>query len=164
MDPKKGKSNMIWVLVLIVAIVIIVALMFRAKNNKTEQVDTNNSNNVAQVDVEGTEDVSIVTTPVAVSVPAASLSYQKALVTYKDYRMQITENCQITPNNVTYKNGTSIMIDNRSSTTKNIKIDGAVSIKGYGFKIIKLSSSTLPKTILVDCGASQNVATILIQK
>ena len=113
-------------------------------------------------DVDSTEDTS--TGSVNTGAPAASLSYQQALVTYKDKRLQITNTCQVSPNNVTYKNGTSIMLDNRSAVTRTIKLGSTYSIKAYGFKIVKLNSATVPATWLMDCDSSQNVATILIQK
>ena len=92
------------------------------------------------------------------------LSYAEALAKYKDARIQLDDRCQASPNNVTYKNNTSIMIDNRSPMTRSVKVGSTYTIKGYGFKIVKLSSSQLPIQWLVDCDKSQNVATILIQK
>lgn len=104
-------------------------------------------------------------------VPIASqpvtMSYQKALETYKDnLRLQLSgaDFCQVSPNNVMYKNGTSIMIDNRSPQTHTVKVGVTYTIEGYGFKIIKLSSSVLPTTLVMDCDKQQNVAKILLQK
>ena len=92
------------------------------------------------------------------------LSYEEALLKYKDNRIQLDKGCQAIPNTITYKNGTSIMIDNRTSADRIVKVGSSYPIKGYDFKIIKLSSETLPMTWLVDCDNSQNVASILIQK
>jgi hypothetical protein len=110
-----------------------------------------------------TEDVSngSVNAPVK-KVP--SISYADALVKYKDARIQLDDDCQAFPNSVTYKNGTSIMIDNRSGVTRTVKVGGAYTIKAYSFKIIKLDRPTLPETLLIDCDNYQNVATILVQK
>ena len=106
-------------------------------------------------------------TTVPVANQPVSLSYQNALELYKDNkRIQLSGDtfCQVSPNNVMYKNGTSIMVDNRSSQTRTIKIGTTYTIEGYGFKIIKLSSATLPVTLLMDCNNQQNVAKILLQK
>lgn len=104
-------------------------------------------------------------------VPVASqpvtMSYTNALALYKDNkRIQLSGDtfCQVTPNNVMYKNGTSIMLDNRSAKARTVKIGSTYTIEGYGFRIVKLSSATLPATLLMDCGAQQNVAKILLQK
>lgn len=161
MEPLKSKKSMIWVLVLIV--VIIVALSFIAQSNKKTGDDVNNYGELSKVDVEGTEDTTPVTTPVAVST-TASLTYQQALAKYKTNRIQFDPTCQAIPNNMTFKNGTTVMLDNRSAVARTININGPVALKAYGFRIVTLSSTTLPKTILVDCGTGQNVATILLQK
>jgi len=97
-------------------------------------------------------------------VSKSSISYADALLKYENARIQLNSDCQAIPNNMTFKNGTSIMIDNRASFAVAVRAGSVFSIKAYGFKILKLSSKTLPATWLVDCGASQNVATILIQK
>ena len=95
---------------------------------------------------------------------AASISYQNALIKYKDARIQLDQSCRASPSNVTFKNNTSIMIDNRASLARTVKVGFTFSIKPYGFKIVNLSSATLPATWYIDCNGSQNVATILIQK
>jgi len=56
------------------------------------------------------------------------------------------------------------MIDNRAPVARTVKVGSTFPIKAYGFKIVNLSSATLPATWYVDCDSSQNVATILIQK
>ena len=96
--------------------------------------------------------------------PAASISYTNALVKYKDARLQIDKACQASPDKMTFKNNSYMMIDNRAPVSRTIKIGSVYSVGAYGFKIIKLSSATLPATWYVDCDKSQNVATILIQK
>ncbi|TSC78089.1 MAG: hypothetical protein G01um101424_223 [Parcubacteria group bacterium Gr01-1014_24] len=101
---------------------------------------------------------------VNVTFPATSISYAQALVKYKDARLQLDQECRATPANVTYKNNTNIMIDNRAPISRAVKVGSVFSIKAYGFKIVKLSSLTLPATWYVDCDKSQNVAAILIQK
>ncbi len=94
------------------------------------------------------------------------ISYNDAFIKYKDARIQLDKTCQAIPSNPTFKNNTNIMIDNRSPVARTVKISSVfnLNIKAWGFKIIKLSSLTLPVAWLVDCDESQNVATILIQK
>jgi hypothetical protein len=163
MEFMKNKNSKIWAVVVIIVVIAIV-FMVRAKNHKESSIDINNYGDMSQVQVEGTEDTTETKTPVLATNPATKLTYQQASTMYKDKRIQLDKTCQAFPNNVTYKNGTSIMIDNRAGVARTLNINGPVSIKAYGFKIVKLSSATLPKTILVDCGTGQNVATILLQK
>ncbi len=92
-------------------------------------------------------------------------TYTKLVTQYKDRRIQFDAMCQAKPNNVTYKNGTSVMFDNRSGDARIITIGGVkYSFPGYGYKILTLSSPILPKTLLLSCGAAVNVGQILLQK
>ena len=96
--------------------------------------------------------------------PTALLSYAQALTQYKDARIQLDQNCRASPNNITYKDNTNIMIDNRAAVARVVKVGSVFTVSAYGFKIVRLTSATLPATWYVDCDSSQNVATILIQK
>ncbi|MCX6751302.1 MAG: hypothetical protein NT161_00840 [Candidatus Nomurabacteria bacterium] len=114
---------------------------------------TNNTNN-------NTNSANVVNKPISFS----DITYGQALIVFKDARIQLDETCKAAPNNVTYKNNTNIMIDNRASVARTVKIDANYEIAAYSFKIIKLSSATLPVTWLLDCDKSQNVATVLVQE
>ena len=98
------------------------------------------------------------------SAPAAALTYRQALEKYKDSRIQLDKDCQARPNNVTYKDGSNIMIDNRSNIARTVKVGTTFPLKAWGFKIVKIDSASGTGTWHVDCDKSQNVATILIQK
>ncbi len=100
-----------------------------------------------------------------VSSETSEISYANALVKYKDRRIQFDKTCQAFPNTITYNDNLGIMLDNRSPDTRTIKVGTVYTIKGYGFKIIKLADVSLnvDKTFLVDCDARQNVATVLVQ-
>lgn len=154
MDKKQKKNLLIGVGVVVVVIII---FLLGGKNK-----DVDSPKNVESEDV---VDKDTVPATGGVKTPApASISYAEALVKYRNNRIQLDVACQASPNNVTYKNGTSIMIDNRSANSRVVKVGSIFNIKPWDFKIVKLSSSTLPVTWLVDCDKSQNVATILIQK
>jgi hypothetical protein len=94
-----------------------------------------------------------------------SIAYADALIKYADRRIQLDKTCQAHPNTVTYKDNTGIMIDNRSPQTRTVKVGITFTIKPWGFKIVVLPNVYLTsKTLLVDCGQYQNVATILVQE
>ena len=93
-----------------------------------------------------------------------NISYAKALIKYKNARLQLEKTCQATPNHMTFKNGAYLMIDNRAGVARTIRVGSLYKIKAYGFRIVRLSVSKVPTTWLVDCDKYQNVATILIQK
>ena len=102
----------------------------------------------------------------AISPTAVPISYTDALVKYADARLQLDTNCQAlaSPANLVFKNNSLLMVDNRAPVARTVHIGSVFTIKAYGFKIIELSSATLPATFLVDCGTSQNVATISLEK
>ena len=161
MDKKNNKN--IWIVVGIIVLVLIIVYAMRASAPMT--VPTGESAVTTTTPVDETEDVSTGSVDTSAAV---TLSYQQALIKYAKARIQLDDQCQAIPNVVTYKNGTNIMLDNRAAATRNIHLGSYFTIKGYGFKIVNLSSSTLPAKLLLDCGTSQandqNVATITIQK
>ncbi|MCX6706461.1 MAG: hypothetical protein NTV24_05195, partial [Candidatus Woesebacteria bacterium] len=87
-------------MVILVIVLVLVILALWVKSNGSVPVD--NGTAVPTVDV----------TPDYIN-PNSPLTYARALTLYKDARIQLGVDCQASPNYVTYKNGTSIMIDNR---------------------------------------------------
>ena len=97
--------------------------------------------------------------------PVQPTTYGDAVQKYGDKRIQFDMYCQANPVNSTYKNGTAIMLDNRSGDARTIAVNGVhYVLGGYGWKILTLSSKVLPATWAVDCGSARNVSKILIQK
>lgn len=161
----QNKNTWVWVVLGVVVVGLIVFFIVRAnKNSYSDNPGAGGDTPVTAL--EPTEDVSqgSVNASTASGSTGNLLSYNEALAFYKDRRIQFDTNCQAIPNNITFKNNTNIMIDNRSAESRTIKIGTTYTVKGYGFKIIKLSAGTLPTTYLVDCNSQQNVATILVQK
>ena len=164
---KNNTTN--WVLGLGV-VVLVVVVFFIIKNNQVMTSDITATTTSSIVDTGTTTDTTTIASsqdanPVTGFVAAASVSYENALIKYADRRIQLDLACQAHPNNVTYKDNTGIMIDNRSPQTRTVKIGTTFTIKPWGFKIVILPDIYLKdKTLLVDCGSSQNVATILVQE
>src|SRR3989338_5135193 len=147
----------VWVVLAIVVVALIAFVAMRG-----DQAITSDSESAQ---IESTEDVSAGSATRASG--AASLSYQQALLKYADHRIQFDGTCQANPNQVTYKDNTGLMLDNRSDSARTIKMGafGTYSVKAWGFKVVTLPDTfRASKTILVDCGTSQNVATILVQE
>ncbi len=111
--------------------------------------------------------INIVKKVVGISKPSnnkASMSYEEALVVYKDKRIQLDMDCKAFPRKMTFKEGTSIMIDNRAPVSRTVTVGSTFTVAKYDFKIVNLSSATLPVTWPVNCDKNKQVATILIQK
>ena len=146
-----------------VALVVVVGFIFWSMNSSAPTTSPATvDNQVTPAPSSSTEDTS--TGSVNVGAPAASISYQNALIKYKNARLQLDTICQANPNRMAFKNNALLMIDNRSPVDRVVKVGYTFNIRAYGFKIVKLSSATLPATWLVDCDKSQNVATLVIQK
>jgi len=98
------------------------------------------------------------------SVTPLPKSYTELAKEYEGRRIQFDDRCQMIPLSPTYKNGTSVMLDNRSTSTKSVTI-GSVKydLSAYGYRVITLSSSSLPKELAVSCGSAVNVGKILLQ-
>jgi hypothetical protein len=117
---------------------------------------------IPSVTVKSTEDTG--TASVDIGAPAGALSYADALLTYKDARLALDANCRASPLKMQFKNNSLLMVDNLAPVTRTVKIGVTFPVKASGFKIVKLSSSALPVTWIVDCDKSQAVASILIGK
>ncbi len=106
-------------------------------------------------------------TPSSTPTGAMPKSYGDAVAAYANARIQFDQYCQATPKSAVFKNGATIMLDNRSGDARTVKVN-AVSyyLTGYGWRIITLAlpQNKLPATLDIDCGSAQNVGTIILQK
>lgn len=142
-----------------VVLVLVAGFVYWSMNSTPALAPDTSDNGVVPTPVEDTT-----TGSVNVGSPAASISYENALIKYKNARLQLDKTCQASPDKMTFKNGAVIMVDNRAPVSRTVKVGSVFSIQAYGFKLVKLSSATLPTTWYVDCGTSQNVSSILIEK
>lgn len=103
----------------------------------------------------------------AVSAPVTAMpeTYAEALKRYENARFQFDQYCQTKPAVASYKNGATVMLDNRSGDPRIVAVGGVqYNLAGYGWKIITLSAKTLPTTLFLDCGGAKNVAQIQMYK
>lgn len=91
-------------------------------------------------------------------------SYQDALTTYANRRMQFDQYCQAQPSSMSIARGQSVMLDNRSGDARTFAVGGVYfTLPGYGWKIFTPSVKVVPATLYVDCGSARNVGAILVQ-
>lgn len=100
--------------------------------------------------------------------PAPATSYTQLVKEYIDRRIQFSDsyygNCEATPSSPVFKNGASILLDNRTSSAKVITVGAnKYSLAAYGYQVVTLSSSNLPKELLLSCGSTVNTGKILLQ-
>ncbi|MEK7506554.1 MAG: hypothetical protein AAB566_00670 [Patescibacteria group bacterium] len=103
-------------------------------------------------------------TKVATPGPTPSQPYSQLVKEYEGRRIQFDDRCQAIPKDPTYKNGTAIMLDNRSAQVRVVTVGGVqYSLAGYGYRLLSLSSPSLPKELSISCGLVLNVGRILLQ-
>ncbi|MEI8129923.1 MAG: hypothetical protein WCG55_00250 [bacterium] len=155
-----------WVIGGAVVLVIVIIGALRLSHKAEAPVAEPSTHDLETSVLQSTEDFSRGSVHQAPAPTVPALTYTEALTKYADARLEFDAECQVRPVNQTWKNNTELMLDNRSNQNRLIHMDvlGDVTIKPWGFKIVKFSSPTTPDTIMVDCGNLQNVTSVLLQK
>lgn len=97
--------------------------------------------------------------------PTPKLSYAEALKKYADSRIQLDSNCRAVPSQVVYKNGTSVMFDNRADVARKLVFNTRTyTVGAYDFLVLPVVAANPPSVTYLDCAEKQNVATIQIAK
>lgn len=154
-----NKRKLVWATVLILALVLAVLILMNGRDQY-----------VLEPTVSPTPTPTPFAKPIVKKSPVSGTAeqtqaYSEAVQQYADRRIQFGINCQTIPAQTTFKNGTSVLFDNRSGDARIIKVgDVSYSFPGYGYKILTLSSFVLPKTLNINCGSAVNVGSILLQK
>jgi hypothetical protein len=162
MNSKKIRYIIIGVVVIaVLGVCIYLSMQNQGGKTGNSQPGAQNSNTQNAQTAVGTQ------TPAATS---TTQSYASAIKTYAGRRIQFSFNssnyCTMVPSiNISFKNGTNIMLDNRSNKATTIYLDGqAYSLKAFGFKIVYLvTSAKLPHTVRVDCGSGKNNDSIILK-
>lgn len=95
-------------------------------------------------------------------VATPNLPYGEAVVKYKNSRIQFDQSCQAIPANQSFKVGTDVMFDNRSSKPATISLGGkAYLVEAYGYQVVDLSTEG---TFTANCNGQKNVLTLSVQR
>ncbi len=158
---KKLTGKYLWILA---AVVVVVGLYFMRGNPVVQNLGGGNNLYPSSSSVPGAVVKPVVKKPGVTTTPVYTKSYGDAVKEYAGRVIQFDERCQVTPQGPTYKNGTRIMLDNRSASARTVMIGTTkYDLGAYGFRIVTLSSPNLPKELAVSCGSSGNVGNILLQ-
>ena len=154
-----SNKKLIWLVVVVVVLAIVFIGMRKGSTINSGVTPTPNPSTTPKV-----SSTPVVKKPVATATPLLG-SYSQLVLEYGDRRVQFNNSCYMLPTTPTFKNGSKIMFDNRSSDTRTITIDGtAYTFAGYGYRVVTLSSATLPRTISINCGSLVNAGQITLQK
>lgn len=91
-------------------------------------------------------------------------AYSDLVRQYEGRRIEFDERCQMRPDDVTFKNGTVVMFDNRSPQAKTLKIGKqSYNLPAYGYRFLTMASSNLPLSLNVGCDSVPSVGRLLLQ-
>jgi len=154
------KKNWIWLVILAVVVIGFVRYLNSKQTNQSLNLLFEESNTPIPATNTPTPKTAIKT---PTSVPGAA-NYTQLITEYEGKRLQFDDQCKMTPVSPSFKNGTKIMLDNRSKSPRTITLnDQKYSLMGYGYQLVILSSKTLPQTINIDCDSQVNTGQILLQ-
>lgn len=100
---------------------------------------------------------------------SGSMGYTTLVRQYSDRKIQFDEFCHGVPGQLVVKKGQQILLDNRSSDTKTIKLDSQPHVlPGYNYRLVVITTSNpLPYSLGIDCksvnGNTENSAVINVQ-
>ena len=152
---------------IVIAVVFVLLLVFAGYSKNPGTVNQNENNatstgSMASSTASSTQQKAEVKTQKPIDL---ALTYQKIVEQYGDRRIQFDNACQAFPARLGFKNGTAIMLDNRTEKTKTIKLSGrAFILKPLGYITMKVTSKILPSTVFIDCDSHYNVGQIFLQE
>lgn len=156
--------NKTWIVVIVVAIVAGAWWLNRDSSNLSLSPDTSTSPTPvgATKTPAGSKTVSRTVTPTPTV--TSNLSYTQLVAQYGSNRIQFDQDCKGQPGSMVLKNGAGVLLDNRSNKTQVITLNGvSYTLVPYGYRVVTVSSSSLPKAVGVSCNDSINSGMINLQ-
>ncbi len=152
------KGNKIfWV---IIAIIIVGGIVFLNSRQTTVPPVTNTNTNTPPSEVTNQPETKPIT-----PVKTITTSYQEMVKKFEGKRIQINDACQATPSSQTFKNGTQVMFDNRGAKAIKLTVDGvSYPTSAYTYRLITLTSKTLPHSVIINCNGQNNIAQFNLQQ
>ena len=158
---KKLMGKYVWILA---GVVIVVGVYFMSGKQTGNQYLGIGTASPSPSSATGAVAKPVVKKSVTPTPPVSAQNYSELVKEYEGRRIQFDDRCQRVPKDPTFNNGTSIMIDNRSTAAKAITVGATkYDLGAYGYRIITLSSSSLPKELALSCGSSGTVGKVLLQ-
>lgn len=89
-----------------------------------------------------------------------AMPYTDALANYYGARIELDDACQGKPNNLTFKTGGTLMLDNKSTSDRVIKVGTAIyNLKANSFKIIRLEGNG---SQVIACDQNENAGKVIV--
>ncbi|MDR3643341.1 MAG: hypothetical protein P4L74_07000 [Candidatus Doudnabacteria bacterium] len=158
---KKQKEQGAWIAGTVVVVIIIVLIVVSVRHQSPPVENPGSASNQASSTVQAVAS----TSPEAANAPKPSTKYTQLVAEYVNRRIQFDPTCRAIPNNLTYKNPVTLMLDNRSPKPAKVSIGSRkYNLAAWGYYITTINDSPLPQTEWVGCGILDNVGQILMEK
>ena len=165
-------TNLKWI---VIAVVVAVSVWFIWRDNgenlispEESAVENGNTGDDNVANDSGGSKINVSKSAIVFSGTAEDTEkYSQLIKEYNGWRIQFDIRCQASPTNITVKNNTKVMFDNRSGDPRTITIGGVkYNFPGYGYKVLNISGdkNALPAKVTYNCGSALNTGSILIQK
>lgn len=147
---------------IVVAVVIVVAGIWWSRQNGSDYGW--NSENVSPSPTAVASPVKTKAATAPSTISTSGKTYSQLVSEFGSFRFQFDQACQAQPKQMALKNGASILLDNRANETRTITFNGNTYKLGpYGYQVVVVSGTNLPKNIGINCNSSVNVGTIVLQ-
>lgn len=153
----------LWYIIGVVIVLLVVAISLRRDEVPVIVEETVSPTASVVASVSATPKV--VVKPRATPKPTPVLpTYNEVAGQYAGNRIQFDVYCQAFPVDNSFVDGTEVMLDNRSPDDRVVAIGGIqYGLPGYGWKVVKMTSTELPMTWAIDCGTAKSVGKIVVE-
>ena len=157
--------NKFWTAIIVIAVILGGVWWAKGGSLNTVLMNSGVTSSTAQPSISNAPSVKVVKkTAAPTPTPTPALTYTQLVQKYGSNRIQFDRNCQAQPKSLVYKNGTTVLLDNRANQVRTIGINGVVyTLSAYGYQEVTLSDPTTPKAIGISCNNLVNVGTIQLQ-
>lgn len=153
----------LWYVIGVLAALVALAIIVRGPGEPVVLDTTASPEPTVQVSVSATPTPKTVYKPRATPKPPEP-TYGEVAQLYEGRRIQFDVFCQAFPVESTFTDGTQVLLDNRSPDDRVVAIGGIQhGLRGYGWKVVTMTSTELPATLAADCGTAKNVGKIVIE-
>ncbi len=153
--------NKIWI---VIVVIVIAAGVWWMKGGSVPGVPSFTTTASPSSAAQASKTPSAVVKKTATPAPTQSATYSQLVQQFGDNRIQFDSSCQAQPKSMVVKNGTQILLDNRSDQVRTVVVNGnSYTLGGYGYQVVTLSTSSVPTTLRLSCNNLVNVGTVRLE-
>lgn len=156
-------TQRIWYVIGVLAVLVVLAIVVRG-GREPQALETPTPTPQPEAVVATPTPTPKPASKVRASVKPPSPTYAEVAQQYTGRRVQFDVYCQVFPVENTFIEGTEVLLDNRSPDDRVVSLGGIQhGLRGYGWKVVTMTSTEWPATLAIDCGTAKNVGKIVIE-